>query len=117
VLDDAFARFEAEIEAIKSGVALFQKIDDTQALQVVLEAAMRAHAGVQRVLAGMAEGRVSEVVGQRNGFDQVFVEMQGARHAAGDLRDFDAVRQAGAEEVALVVDENLRLVFEPAKGG
>jgi hypothetical protein len=39
------------------------------------------------------------------------------RARAGDLCDFDAVGQAGAEQVAFVIDEDLRLVFEPAEGG
>ena len=36
---------------------------------------------------------------------------------AGDLRDLDRMGQPGAEMVALVVDENLRLVGEAAKSG
>jgi hypothetical protein len=43
--------------------------------------------------------------------------VQGARHRARDLRDLDAVRQAGAKQVAFVIDEDLGLVFEAAKGG
>jgi hypothetical protein len=40
VLEDALARFEHQVEAVEGAVALFQAIDDAQALQVVLEAAM-----------------------------------------------------------------------------
>ena len=40
-----------------------------------------------------------------------------AGHAAADLRHLDRVRQPVAVVVALVVDEDLRLVFEPAEGG
>ena len=67
MLEDAFARLEHQVEAVEGAVALFQQIDDAQALQVVLEAAVLLHAVVQRILAGMAEGRVAEVVGQRDG--------------------------------------------------
>jgi hypothetical protein len=41
--------------------------------------------------------------------------MQAARDGAGDLRDFDAVGKAGAEQVAFVIHEYLGLVFEAAK--
>ena len=40
-----------------------------------------------------------------------------AGQRAGDLRDLDRVGEAGAEMVALVVDEHLRLVGEAAEGG
>jgi len=41
---------------------------DPQGLVVVREAAIRRHLGVERLLAGMAERGVAEVVGQRQGF-------------------------------------------------
>ena len=115
VFENALARFEAEIQAVERAVVLFEFIDDREALQVVLEAAVIAHAFVQRILSGMAERRMAEIVRQRNGFDQVFVDAQIARHRARDLRDFETVRQTRAKQVALVIDEDLRLVFEPAE--
>jgi hypothetical protein len=36
-------------------------------------------------------------------------------HRARDLGHFDAVRQAGAKQVAFVIDEDLRLVLEAPK--
>ena len=101
----------------KRGVALLEQIDDAQDLQVVLEAAVGLHAGVQRILAGMAERRMAEVVGERDRFGQVLVEPQAARDRAPDLRHFEAVREPRAEEIAFVVDEDLGLVFEPPEGG
>ena len=50
-------------------------IDDSQRLQVVLEAAELAHALVERVLAGMAERRVAEVVGEADRLDEVLVQL------------------------------------------
>jgi len=86
-------------------------------LQVVLEAAVVLHAAVQRVLPGVAKRRVAKVVGQRDGLDQILVEPQVAGDRPGDLRHLQAVRQAGPEQVALVVHKDLGLVLEPAKGG
>ena len=90
---------------------------DAQALRVVVEAANGLHRLVQRVLAGVAEGRVAEVVGQRDGLDQVFVQVERAGQRARDLRHLQAVRQPRAVMVALVIDEDLRLMDEPPERG
>ena len=65
----------------------------------------------------MAEGRVAEVMGQRQRFGQILVEPERARERAGDLGDFQGVGQPGAVMVALMEHENLGLVREPAEGG
>ena len=82
----------------------------------MVEAAVLGHAGVQRILASMPEGRVAEIVAKRNRFRQIVVQPQGARERARDLRHLDRVGEAGAEMVALVVDEHLRLMGKPAEG-
>jgi hypothetical protein len=71
----------------------------------------------QRILPGVAERRVAEVVRQRHRFHQVFVQVQQAGDGAGDLRHFEAVGEAGAKQVAFVVDEHLGLVFQPPERG
>src|SRR5574340_1197359 len=63
----------------------------------------------------MTEWRMPEVMRQGDRLGEVFVQMQAARDGTGDLRDFDAVGQASAEQVALVVHEHLGLVFEAAE--
>ena len=50
----------------------------------------------ERVLAGVAERRVAEIVREGQRLGQVLVEMQFARDRAGDLRHLDAVGQPGA---------------------
>jgi len=82
----------------------------------VLEPAELAHALVERILARMAERRVADVVREANGLRERLVQAQCAGHAARDLRDLEGVRQAGAVEVALVVDEDLGLVDQAAEG-
>ena len=67
---------------------------------------------VERVLAGVAERRVAEVVAERDRLGQVLVEPQRARDRARDLRDLERVRQARAVVVALGREEDLRLVRE-----
>jgi hypothetical protein len=74
MLEDSLPRLEAEIQAIESRITFFQLVDDAQTLQVVLEAAIRSHAFIQRVLASVPKRRVPQVVRERNGFDQVLVQ-------------------------------------------
>jgi hypothetical protein len=115
VLEDAFARLEREVEAVEAAVTFFKHVDDPQRLQVVFEAAVRSHALVQRILARVPERRVTEVVRERNGFDEIFVDAQIAGDAACDLRDLEGVGEARAEQIAFVVHEDLGLVLEPAE--
>nr|GEU28520.1 hypothetical protein [Tanacetum cinerariifolium] len=115
VLEDALAGFEHQIQAVVRAIVFFQLVHHAQALQVVLEAAVILHALVEHILAHVAERRMAQVVRQRNRFHQVFVQAQIARDGAAHLRHFQAVREAGAEQVAFVVKKNLGLVFEPAE--
>ena len=110
MLENAFARLERQVQAVKLGVALLQVIDHTQALQVVLKAAKVGHAGVERVLAGVAKRRVTQVVRQRDGFNQVFVEPQGAGDGSTELRHLQRMGEPGAKQVALVVQKDLGLI-------
>src|SRR5688500_10115306 len=114
---DAFARFKAQIQAIKCAVMFFQHIHDAQGLKIVLESAVVFHAVIERFLSCMTEWRMPQIMRQSNGFNQVFVKAQIAGNRAADLRDFETVRQARAEQVSLVIDENLGLVFEPPESG
>ena len=117
MFDQAFQRLEAQVEPVEIGVAALELGDDAQAVAVVVEAAERRHAGVERVFAGMAERRMAEVMAERDRLGEVFVEPKRLGQRAGDLRDLDRMGQPGAEMVALVMHEDLRLVGEAAKGG
>src|SRR5262249_46798711 len=93
VLQDAFARLEGEVQAAEARIALFEFVDDAQRLQVVLEAAVVAHAVVERVLARVAERRVAEIVREADRLDEILVERQRARDGPRDLRDLERVRE------------------------
>ena len=58
-----------------------------------------------------------EIMGQTDRLGQVLVQTQGAGNGAANLGDLDGMGQAGAEHIALVIDEHLGLVFKPAKRG
>ena len=59
---------------------------------------------------------MAEVVAEADRLGEVLVERQRAGHGAGDLRDLERVRQAGAEVVALGRDEHLGLVLQAPEG-
>ena len=116
VLDHPFQGLPGEVEAGEMGVAFLEVRHHPQRLGVVVEAAEGLHLLFQGVLAGVAEGRVAEVVGQGQGLGQVLVEAEIAAHRARDLGNLQRMGKPGAEEVALVVDEDLGLVSELAEG-
>ncbi len=116
MFDQALERLEGQVEAVEARIFLFQFGDDAQRLGVVIEAAPPRHRGIERALAGMAEGWVAEIVGERQRLGQILIEMKRAGDGAGDLRHFEAVGQPRAVMVALVIDEHLGLVVQPAEG-
>ena len=75
----------------------------------------RRHA-VERLLAGVAERRMAEVVAERDRLGQVLVQPERPRHGPRDPRHLEGVGHARAEVVALGGDEHLRLVLEAAEG-
>ena len=117
MLGEPFQRFPGQVQAVEGGVAGLQPGDDAERLHIVVEAAAAGERGVERGFARMAEGRVAEVVGQRQRLRQGFLEREAAADAARDLADFQRVGQPAAVMVALMRDEHLRLVLQPAEGG
>ena len=96
---------------------MLQRGDDPQRLGVVVEAAMGLQAVVQRPLAGMAERRMAEVMGQRQRLGEVLVEPELAGQRAGDLGHFQRMGQPGAVMIALMEHEDLGFVLQAAEGG
>ena len=117
VLDDAFAYFEGQVQPAELRVAKLKVLDDPQCLKVVVEeVAVAMHGVIERALARVAEGRMPNVVHQRQRFDKIDVEIERGRDGARDLRHLDGVRQASAKVVGVASGKDLRLVLEPPKG-
>ena len=79
---------------------------------IVVEAAGLRHRRLEHVLAGMAEGRMADIVGEAERLGQILVEAERARHRPADLRDLEAVGEPDPEMVAVGRDEDLGLVPE-----
>ena len=63
VLDDPFSNFEGQIQTAERGIAQLEVFNDSQGMQVVIEeGTVAAHGGVEGFLAGVAKGRVSNIV-------------------------------------------------------
>ncbi len=83
VLDQAFERFPGQVQPVEARIAALERGDDAQGLRIVIEAAERQEAGVERALAGMAERRVAEIVGERQRLGEIFVDAQASGRARG----------------------------------
>jgi hypothetical protein len=83
---------------------------------VVEEQAVGAHGGVKSFFAGVAEGRMAEIMHQCERFGEIDVEGERSGDGARDLCYFDGVSEAVAEVVRIAARENLSLIFESAKG-
>ena len=77
VLDQPFQGLDGQVQPVEAGVASLQPGDDAEGLQVVVEAAELGQRLVERRLAGMAEGAVAEIVGQRDRLGQILVDAAG----------------------------------------
>ncbi len=116
MLDDAFANFKREIQAGKIEIALLELFDDAERVQIVIEtAAVRTHQFVELAFAGMAERGMPDVMDESERFGKLGVQPQRCGDGAGNLCNFQRVRQAIAEMVRIARGENLRLGFQAAK--
>ena len=115
VMPDAVADLPCKVEPVP---VVLEHLDDPERLHVVLVARdqqrvprrdLREALGERR-LAGVTEGRVAEVVAERDRLGEVFVEPERAGDRAGDLRDLKRVRKACAVVVAFGRKKHLRLM-------
>src|SRR5215472_9101179 len=82
---------------------------------VVGKSAETDHFGVERFFAGMAEWGMPKVVGESERFGQILVETERSADRARNLCYLETMGQPGAVMIALVIDEYLRLMGQPAK--
>jgi iron-sulfur cluster assembly accessory protein len=117
MFDEPFQGLPSQIESIEGRVAAFELGDNSQRLGVMIEAAVRSHQLVEHILAGVAKRRVTKIMRKRKRLGEIVVEAERAGKRARDLTDFQRMGEPGAEMVALVRNEDLRLVGEPPEGG
>src|SRR5277367_1493489 len=117
VLDDAFPRAERQVQPAKLGVPALKVLDNAQRVQIVVESqSVFAQSIVESAFARMPEGRMANVMDQRQRFCQPLVQAQHCCYGARDLRHLHRVGQAAAEVVRVAVREYLRLAGKTAEG-
>jgi hypothetical protein len=77
---------------------------------------MADQALIQRALPGMSERWMADVVDQRKGFGQVFIQAQRRCSSTGNLRNFDGVSQPAAKVVRGATGKYLRLPCQTTEG-
>src|ERR1043166_5048716 len=74
MLDNSLAHFEGEIQAGELQIAVFELLDDTQRMEVVVKrCGMRLHEFIQLALAGVAKGRMTDVMDEGESFREFAV--------------------------------------------
>ena len=97
-------------------IALLELFENIERVEIVVEVlAVRAHAQIELLFAGVAEGRMADVVREGQRFGEIGIQMQSAGNGAGHLRDFESVREAIAEVIGIARGEDLRFGFEAAE--
>src|SRR5690349_6873213 len=85
-------------------------------MQVVIEReSVLAHRGVERFFPGVAEGRMPNVMDERQDFGEIDVQREGSGNGPRNLRDFERMSQAVAEVVRIATGEDLCFGFQTAE--
>jgi hypothetical protein len=71
---------------------------------------------IERLLTSVAERRMSDVMDQRQGFDELFIQLKGRGSRAGNLGYFNRMRESTAEMVGVAMGKHLRLPCKAPKG-
>ncbi len=117
VLNDALAHFEGQVQPREVRIPQLQIFHGAQRLQIVIEEfAMAAHQKIERALARVSKRRMPDVVYQRQGLDEINIQVKRRRDGPRNLRHLHSVSQPRTKMVGVAAREDLRLVFQPAKG-
>ena len=118
MLDQALERLLGQVEPVEIGVAPLELGHDAQRLAVVVEAAVRRHAGVERVLAGMAERAYGRDRGRARSPRRDRRRDRSARASARAICATSIVWVSRVRKWSPSwCDEHLRLMGEPAERG
>ena len=85
MLEDGRPQLESQIEPRKIGVGTLDEVHGPKPLAVVFEAPILGHEPVQDLFARMTEGRVPQVVGQGQRFNESLVQSERIGYRPCDL--------------------------------
>ena len=104
---DAVAHLERKIKPL---AVLFQHVDDAERLLAVAESARRELG--EHTFADVPEGRMPQIVPERDRLRQIFVQGKTPRERTGDLAHIKRMRQSGHVVIAVGRKEYLRLILQ-----
>jgi hypothetical protein len=117
MLDNSFPHLESEIQTAKRCVSLLEILHNPQRMQIVIEGKpMPPHCRIEGFLSRVSEWRVADIVYQSESFDQINIQSKLCRDGAGNLRNFEGMRQPVPEVIRVPSGEYLGLRLKPAKG-
>ena len=112
MLDDPFAHLKCQIQSPESRISQLEIFHYAQCVKIVVkEQPVAAHCRIQRLLPGMAEWGMADVVNQSQRLYQVYVQIELCGHGTRNLRHFDGVSQSVAEVVGITSRKDLSLRF------
>ena len=118
VLDQPLQRLPGEVEPVEARVFPLKLGDHAQGSGRCGRSRLhRRMARVERPLPAWPKGGWPRSWASASASARSSSTRERARHGAGDLRHFEAMGEPGAVVIALVIDEDLRLVGQPAESG
>ena len=113
MFQEAFLHLAIQVQPFVTRRMLLEEGDDAEGLFVVFKVCMEGmHPLVKRILAGVTERRVAEIVRECDAFRQVFVQGECPCDAAADLSDFHRVREARAVVIPSAGEKDLCLSLQ-----
>ena len=91
---DALTHCAGEIQSAELGVWMFEQLNDTQRVLIVLEAAVVAEAMIEGAFAGVAEWGMPQIVRKCDDFAEFLTQPETPGNDARQMSDFKRVRQA-----------------------
>jgi hypothetical protein len=113
----SFKHLMGEVEPLTLGITLLEDLHDPEALLVMIEPALILHEAVERFLSGVAERRMSQVMGKGDGFRKVFIQTECPCDRSADRSNLDRMGESGAVMIPLAVKEDLGLAIQASEGG
>ena len=80
MLYHALEGFPGQVQAVEVGIAVFKAGQHTEGLLIVVKPPKFLHRPAKRLLPGMAEGGVAEVMREGDRLGKVVIQLQRTRH-------------------------------------
>lgn len=116
MLQNTFKNFLVQIQPGKLRRVFRKDCDDPMRLDVVFKrSSVFFYPPVECLFAGVAEGRMAEVMTERDAFGEIFIESERPCEVAADLGDFHGVGEARTHVVVRSRHKHLRLPLQSSK--